>query len=188
MADSLFRGLGARELPDSHPGASVVADVSLDGIYLFTAVSLYAQWEMLPGSASMHGGPRLHRMLSDLTSVLARSKRRPLLLAGDFNVTSQSSRQPENEAAAVFARLKAWGLVSCPLTSDRPEGCVCPEGEDCRHVQTFRTGTQLDYVFGSPSLVTRMNGRAEQSPTAWQLSDHCTLVLDSMQDRVLVQD
>ncbi len=178
LADSLFRGLGAGELPDSHPGASAVADISLNGVYLFTAVSMYAQWEMLPGSSSMYGGPRLHRMLSDLTGVLARSGRRPVLLAGDFNVTSQGSRQPENEAAAVFARLRTWGLSSCPLTAGRVDGCDCPEGENCRHVQTFRTGTQLDYIFASPPLANRMTGRADHSSAAWQLSDHCPLVMD----------
>jgi exonuclease III len=177
LAESLFRGLGAGELPDSHPGACAVADISLDGAYLFTAVSVYAQWEMLPGSSSMYGSPRLHRMLSDLTGVLAPSRRRPLLLAGDFNITSQGSRLPENEAAAVFARLKAWGLASCPLSAEPLDGCDCPEGDGCRHIRTFRTGTQLDYAFASPSI--RLSSRAEHSSSAWQLSDHCPLVLDT---------
>ena len=39
----------------------------------------------------MYAGPRLHRILSDLTGVLAFSHRNPVVLAGDFNVTSQGA-------------------------------------------------------------------------------------------------
>jgi endonuclease/exonuclease/phosphatase family metal-dependent hydrolase len=178
LSDSLFRGLGAHELPDSHPGAFAVADVLLDGKRLFTAVSLYAQWETLPGSKSLYGGPRLHRMLSDLNGVLARAKRRPVLVAGDFNVTSQGTRAADNEAAAVFTRLRAWGMAGCPLSPRPLEGCICPEGEGCRHVKTFRTGTQLDYAFASSTLSGGLRCMVWDKKEAWQLSDHCPIVLD----------
>ena len=113
LAESLPAAVAFDELPDSHPGASAVADVHVDGRRLFTAVSLYAQWEMMPGGKTMYAGPRLHRMLSDLTGVLAFSHRNPVVLAGDFNVTSQGSRSSDNEAAAVFARLRAWRMADC---------------------------------------------------------------------------
>jgi hypothetical protein len=184
LASSLFRALGARELPDSHPGACAVADVSVDGIFLFTAISLYAQLEVVPGSkSSYYGGPRLHRMLSDLTGILARAKRRPALLAGDFNVTSQGARRSENEASAVFARLKAWGLESCSFAPDQPLGCDCPDGHNCRHVKTFRTGAQWDYAFASPSVLTRIHSSTDTRPAVWRLSDHCPMVLDIAEPR-----
>lgn len=178
LADSLFRGLGANELPDSHPGASAVADIFSNGERLLTVASLYAQWETLPGSKTVFGGPRLHRMLSDLNGVLARSRRRSVILAGDFNLTSQGARTSDNEADAVFARLRALGMTPCTLTAAPLEGCQCPEGKDCRHIRTFRTGAQLDYAFVSPALLTGLRCSVWDEPEAWRLSDHCPVVLD----------
>src|SRR5207244_1860638 len=151
------------------------ADVQLDGQRLFTAISLYAQWEMMPGSKTKYGGPRLHRMLSDLTGVLTRSRRGSVLLAGDFNVTSQGFRSRDNEAAAAVARLRGWGLqdsLASKATSPL-KGCRCPDGDACRHIKTYRTGAQLDYAFASPSLSEAVACHAEDTAKAWTLSDHC---------------
>lgn len=50
------------ELPDSHPGACAVADVQTkSGQRLFTAISLYGQWEMMPGGNDMYACARVHR-------------------------------------------------------------------------------------------------------------------------------
>ncbi len=184
LADSLFVAVALDELPDSHPGASAVADVLLDGRQLFTAVSLYAQWEMMPGSKTMmYAGPRLHRMLSDLTGVLASSHRNPVVLAGDFNVTSQGARSSDNEAAAVFARLRAWRMADCIARMGRDQAgaadCKCPDGAACSHVRTFRTGTQLDYAFVSDSIVPALlDCGTEATAEAWRRSDHCPIVID----------
>ncbi len=77
-----------------------------------------------PGSKSLHACTRAQRILSDLTGVLATSRRRPVVLAGDFNLTTQGAKQSaykdaSNAAAAVFARLEAWGMVDC-LKHTRP--------------------------------------------------------------------
>lgn len=184
LADSLFVAVALDELPDSHPGASAVADVLLDGRQLFTAVSLYAQWEMMPGSKTMmYAGPRLHRMLSDLTGVLASSHRNPVVLAGDFNVTSQGARSSDNEAAAVFARLRAWRMADCIAHKRARQAgaadCKCPDGAACSHVRTFRTGTQLDYAFVSDSIVPALlDCGTEATAEAWRRSDHCPIVID----------
>lgn len=183
LADSLPAAVAFDELPDSHPGASAVADVHLDGRQLFTAVSLYAQWEMMPGGKTMYAGPRLHRMLSDLTGVLASSHRNPVLLAGDFNVTSQGARSSDNEAAAVFARLRAWRMTDCIAHKRAGQAgvadCKCPDGAACHHVQTFQTGTQLDYAFVSDSIVPALlDCGTEATAEAWRRSDHCPIVID----------
>lgn len=189
LADSLPAAVANDELPDSHPGASTVVDVHAGDHHLMTAISLYAQWEMMPGGKRMFAGPRLHRMLSDLTGVLSLARRQPVLLAGDFNVTTQRERTVDNEASAAFSRLRAWGLTDCiaHTRSSRPSvRCDCPDGDACSHVQTFRRSpvsegfpTQLDYAFISVPFVSAVDAcTVGGSAAAWELSDHCPLVLD----------
>lgn len=183
LANSLFEHLKEHQLPDSHPGASAVTDITLPGQPTLTVASVYGQWEMMPGSSDMYAGPRLHRILADLTGVFAR-KRGPLaVVAGDFNVTTQGMRTKDNEASAVFARLRGWGLADCLWESrrdrERLSWCQCADGDDCAHVKTFRTGTHLDYVFASRALVgPTTKCFAEDTARAWSLSDHCPIVLE----------
>ena len=186
----------ADTLPDSHPGACAVADV-LDayGQPLFTAISLYGQREMMPGGKTMYACARVHRMVSDLTGVLAASRRHPVVLAGDLNVTTQGATSPRTQpeadgAAAVFARLRAWRLVDCiaRTRASRPRlaNCTCVDGEACSHVQTYRHNnhansnpTQLDYVFASESIISTLNEcRVIDAAAAWELSDHCPTLLE----------
>jgi exonuclease III len=195
LADCYTQGFKDDELPDSHPGACAVADVvDAKGRFQFTAVSLYGQWEMMP-NRRIYSCARLHRMISDLTAILDTSRRRPVLIAGDFNMTTQIAyeRQTAGETAgavAVFDRLKAWGLTDCfeATKAHRPKqgGCSCPEGKSCAHLQTFRLknrkdsrGTQLDYAFISKTLNPKLR-RCDVVHTdeAWSLSDHCPVVVD----------
>lgn len=195
LADCYLTPVVGAQLPDSHPGACAVADV-LDeaGKHLFTAVSLYGQWEVMP-VGKMYACARVHRMLSDLTPVLAGSRRRPLVLAGDLNVTTQrvASRQGQIDAdgaLAVFARLRAWRLIDCVdrtrSTRERLANCTCANGDACSHVRTVRhknrvdsPPTQLDYVFISESLSSSLRScRVVDEAAAWELSDHCPLLVD----------
>jgi exonuclease III len=180
---SLSAAVAEGELPDSHPGASAVADVLVNGRCLFTAVSLYTQWEMMPGGKTMYAGPRLHRMLSDLTGILALAHRKPVVLAGDLNITTQGAQSADNEASAAFHRLRAWQLVDCIINtreSRQPTTpCKCPDGDHCAHVRTFRTGSQLDYVFASKQIVHALTACVVKDvAAAWELSDHCPIVVD----------
>lgn len=136
-----------------------------------------------PGGKTMYAGARLHRMLSDLTGVLASAHRNPVVLAGDFNVTSQGARSSNNEGVAVFARLRAWGMANCIAHKRAGQAgvadCECPDGAACSHVQTFRTGTQLDYAFVSDSIVPALlDCRTESTAEAWRRSDLCPIVID----------
>jgi len=183
-------------LPDSHPGACAVADVVDRGRVVFSAISLYGSWEMMPGEKSAgghnkYGGPRLHRMLSDLTGLLAHGPRRAVVLAGDFNVTSQGEDSPDNEASAVFQRLRAWRFVDCishtRMSRPRMSDCECADGAGGSHVRTFKSGSQLDYAFVSEMIVPGLSAcTVEGTATAWELSDHCPIVVD-IDDRVLAQ-
>ena len=172
LADCYTTAVTGDQLPDSHPGACAIADVvDTEGRLVFTAVSLYGQWEAI-ADGRIYSCARLHRMISDLTGVFATSRRRPVVLAGDFNVTTQIAYSGQTQAetdgaAAVFIRLQAWGLADClaMTRASRPRlpDCTCPDGAACSHVQTFRLKnradsrpTQLDYAFVSNTLVPRL--------------------------------
>ena len=141
-------------------------------------------------SGSIYSCARLHRMLSDLTSVLATANRKPVLLAGDLNTTTQGAASKESHAAIAFGRLRAWGLVDCigRTRSSRPRlaSCTCPDGDACAHVRTYRHNhsadsdpTQWDYAFASESLVHALRKcQVIDDAAAWELSDHSPIVLD----------
>ncbi len=189
----------ARQLPDSHPGACAVADVlGASGEVLFTVVSLYGQWEVMAGGTE-ESTARLHRMLSDLTTLFLGRKRRPVVLAGDLNISTQwlEPARVRQSVAAAFSRIAAFGLVDCVARTrgGRPQlaGCPCGDGDMCSHVQTFRnkTGsdaatTQLDYVFASESMIDAVvRCDVVQTDAAWGLSDHCPIVLEIDEERLL---
>lgn len=202
LADCYLKTLDKGELPDSHPGACAAADVLVgNGKLAFTAISLYGQWEEMPGGGAIYACARLHRMISDLTDVFASSRRKPVVVAGDFNITTQIAYEGQTQtdtdgAAAVFARLRAWGLTDClnrTFTGSEPmPGCTCGEGDACAHVQTFRLKnevksrpTQLDYAFASQPLVPRLiRSQVIHDSEAWRLSDHCPLVLEFDEPRL----
>lgn len=186
---SHMKALATDELPDSHPGSCSVADVvEADGAVRLTAVSLYGQWEMRPGGKSMDASPRLHRMLSDLTGVFA-SRAVPIIVAGDWNISTQGAKSADNEAAAVFARLRAWRMADCIThtrqTRPRLTTCHCSGGDDCSHVQTYRHNnradagsTHFDYAFVSESLLPTLQCVVVDDAAAWALSDHCPILID----------
>jgi endonuclease/exonuclease/phosphatase (EEP) superfamily protein YafD len=198
LADCYLEPVAQGELPDSHPGASAVADVTdADGTFMFTAASVYGQWEMMPGGMQMDAGPRLHRIISDLAGILANARRYPLILAGDLNITTQYPDRPTQRAkdaaaaaSAAFARLNAFGLQDClihqPVRPHQIASCRCLDGDQCRHTRTFRSRNleesapaQLDYVFASDSVVTSVKTcYVDQSADAWALSDHAPVVLE----------
>ena len=183
------------ELPDTHPGACAVADVlGKGGRRLFTAISLYGQWEMMPGGKDMSASARVHRMLSDLTGILAYPRRGPVVLAGDLNLTTQCSEDPRaivaaKEAAVVFQRLRTWQLVDCVAamgeSRQRLPACVCLD-RPCSHIQTYRHNnsvrsnpTQFDYSFVSAALQPALTKcEIVDTEAAWRQSDHCPILLE----------
>jgi Endonuclease/Exonuclease/phosphatase family len=190
LADCYLTPVTGDQLPDSHPGACAVADVlDENDRRLLTAVSLYGQWEVM-ANGSMYSCARVHRMLSDLTGVLATSNRKSVVLAGDLNTTTQGAQSRENQAAVVFARLGAWGLVDCiaHTRESRPRlpNCTCLDGENCAHVRTYRhlgreksDPTQWDYAFVSASLLPGFRTcEVVDTAAAWELSDHCPILLE----------
>ena len=189
-----------RTLPESHPGTTAVADVVRKdtGQTCFVAASVYGQWDYLP-SGDIYSASTIHRILSDLTPLLVWTARKPhktpVLLAGDFNATTQVAatvqwKVEEEEADVLFRRIRALGLhdVVTHTAGSRPrlDPCSCPRPNDCSHVRTYRNNnktdsrpTQLDYAFCSEALLRRVVAcEVHDLEPAWALSDHCPLVLD----------
>lgn len=118
----------------------------------------------------------------------------PVVLAGDFNATTQIAAEEPweceiQEARVLFERLRALGLHDLiELTRDtrtRLDHCSCPAPASCAHVRTYRHGnrkdsrpTQLDYVFASKQLLPPTACKVWDEEAAWALSDHCPVVVD----------
>jgi exonuclease III len=154
-------------LEESHPGCVKVADVHrADGSYVATLISIYG----------IHGDPALngvryvpttvHRMLSDLTPLLDRS-RRSVIMGGDLNISPQIGYPDTRHHELVIDRIKAFGLVDC----------LGRFHDD--YVQTHRhPGSaqpwQDDWIFAGKRLAESLRScDADHSEEAWSLSDHC---------------
>lgn len=189
--------LGERKdgaLPESHPGASAVADIiDANGKRRCTAVSFYGQWEGVADRQRYYSCAKVHRILSDLTGILATVRKQPLLVAGDFNLTTQiaydgQTRAETEGAAAAFARIQAWGLSDLVRQTrdsrSQLASCTCPAPAGCGHIQTYRHANkvgsrpiQLDYAFVSPALASA-RCLVVHDDEAWGLSDHCPIVIE----------
>ena len=198
----------AGELIECQPGASAVADVIeiASGLPRIVAVSFYGAWEYLPKDPekpnkrqAIYSVATSHRTLSDLTPLLVWSRKMPhkipVLLAGDFNATTQIATDNYwdveiSEAATLFDRMRALGLrdLIAVTRESRPRlpGCSCPSPDICCHVRTYRHAnraegrpTQLDYVYGSEQVLQQLSGcTVLDEAAAWALSDHCPIVID----------
>ncbi len=164
----------------------------------FIAASVYGKWDYLPNE-QIYALSTVHRILSDLTPLLVGPGKRqhatPVLVAGDLNATTQVAagnqwRCEGEEADVLFGRFRALGLrdVIAHTARSRPrlDPCSCPEATTCSHARTYRNAnradsrpTQLDYVFVSDALLPTVTAcTVHDVEGAWQLSDHCPVVVD----------
>jgi endonuclease/exonuclease/phosphatase family metal-dependent hydrolase len=177
---------------DSHPGCVVAADVRLDGGARHTAISLYGLQEY---RKHIDGEPyrlryavtAVHRILSDLTPLIdlhGRSRvKRPLVLGGDLNVSSQidpPDRRRHREVLERFAGLGLKDTWAAAPDSIRAPDCTC-EDQPCRHVRTHTHGRsprpwQLDYVFANPAWKP-ISAETHLDEDTWTRSDHAPVVV-----------
>jgi len=130
------------DLRPSWPGAVAVAELADTGSPPLTFVSLHALFE------SGWGFRSAHRLVGDLIYLFAdrfrprtRGPAAGLVVAGDFNISTQFDPPWDAHARLVFAQLDAYGLVN-PLTAEaagrgRLPGCRCSE-DPCPHFETWR--------------------------------------------------
>ena len=182
-------------LADSHPGATAVANVVIDGAVQFVAVSMYGVMDNTGGGRTRHATTSLHRMLSDLMPVS--EARVPVVLAGDLNVTTQPMKGDpggwwHDQHRSLFARIEGLGMVDAArlpgFVATPSKGCTCAE-DPCTHFRTIRhmndpasTPYEIDWAFVSKALARRIrSGRVVDTDDAWSRSDHCPIevVLDA---------
>jgi hypothetical protein len=174
----------------SRAGSIAAADVMIDGQVGFTALSVYAAWEMAAGRAYADGSA--HRILSDL-SALAISGRHRLIVAGDWNVLrgygEHSDRYWRSRYGTVFARAEALGLSfvgpeypngrqASPWPRELPPDSLCVPTFHHNRQSPESATRQLDFVFASTALADRVHVRALNEPENWGPSDHCRVFID----------
>jgi len=174
------RGLPIREFEletISHPGAMIVGEVTLPGGRELTAISIYGALEKpLRAKAAKpesYATTSMQRMLSDLTFLLdGVYGRRPIVMGGDTNVSTQLPPPWTAHHQAVIDRIAAFGLIDCLALSH--------DG----HVQTQRhprskVAWQNDYLYVSKDLRSKIRScEPIATETAWSLSQHCPVLLE----------
>jgi exonuclease III len=177
---------GKVELLRTSPGSVAIAEVKLSRTQPLVAISVYGLIDQGYAITTMH------RIVSDLTPLLDRvDTKKRIVLAGDFNLSTQLSPPDRERHRNFFDRLEQFDLVDliADTAGSRPslEGCPC-EDEPCRHVRTHIRARdkdpkpwQDDYVFVSRALrekVTSCEVRGAGDPDPWQFSDHCPIVVE----------
>jgi endonuclease/exonuclease/phosphatase family metal-dependent hydrolase len=171
------------EVKASRAGSWTVGEVTLHDDVNVVVIAVYGLLDMLSDQS-------MHLSLSELSPLFDDPEYRDrIVLAGDFNLTTQwSDERLHQRAASVFARLDGFGLKDClaeKRTPGRLEGCTC--GGPCSHTRTKwidgRDGGgyphQMDYVYASSALID--DGRLVRceplDTDRWKaFSDHAPIV------------
>lgn len=146
----------------------VVANTKIEGVKL-TLISVYGRFDKI-GNGPIHSIPNLHRVLSDLTSILNGdvNGKRNIVLGGDLNASLQFDDK--------------WGGTSNKIFFDRVNGfelndCFKLQGHK-DFIQTLRQrGSeykwQNDYIFVSKSLSRKfVDCEVVDTPEVRKYSDH----------------
>ncbi len=187
---------GSRELVASWPGTLAAALIRPPMGEPVIAVSMYAPWVRthdLAGCSKLFADGTAHRVISDLSTLIAKERGHRILAAGDLNVLRGHGEGGDDWLAAryetVFDRMEVMGL-RC-VGPEHPNGRQAdpwPEELplDSRNVPTFRPSwqspesatRQLDYVFASAELADSIVVRALNTPEEWGPSDHCRIGIE----------
>ncbi len=186
----------SRELVASWPGTLAAALVKPRSGEPVIAVSMYAPWVRThprAGRNCLFADSSAHRVVSDLSTFIAKKREHRVLAAGDLNILRGYGEDGDDWLAAryrtVFDRMEVLGLPC--VGPEHPNGRQADPwpGElprDSRNVPTFHhsrqspeTATrQLDYVFASTELADSIAVRALNAPEEWGPSDHCRIEID----------
>ena len=179
-------------LPVSRSGTLTAVDVDLsDGPA--SLVSAYAFWERPCGEklGRIYADASAHRLVSDISGLLATNHRHRVIVAGDFNIFyghgEGGSVYWKERYASVFARFEALGMKF--VGPQFPDGGRQADSRpdtlpaESMNVPTFYSNRQkpatatwqLDFVFASRSLSDRIRVRALNAIEEWGPSDHCRI-------------
>ncbi|MCY7306985.1 MAG: hypothetical protein LH632_12725 [Rhodoferax sp.] len=159
-----------------------------------TLISMYSVWENRHRDAEgdkIFADASAHRLISDISSLVARERGHRIVAAGDLNCLygygEQGREYWKARYATIFARFAAIGLPFVgPQHPNGRQASPWPKelpGES-RNVPTYYTAQQkmperatrqLDFVFASPDLASRVDVRAMNEASEWGPSDHCRI-------------
>jgi exonuclease III len=188
----------ASALPVSLPGTLALAEVTVESTgEVITVVSMYGAWEQPIGDAKtkwIYADGAVHRLLSDLSALIARQHGHKIIAAGDLNILcgygDLGSPYWRDRYSSVFQRLEAIGLkfVGPQATDGGQQASPWPSElpVSSQNVPTYRTRQgdpnsatrQLDFVFASKDIAARVRTRALNTPAEWGPSDHCRVLIE----------
>lgn len=170
------------------PGTLALARVRA-GNELVTVASMYGMWQ--EEGNLIWADKSVHRIIDDLATHVRDGE--SVIAAGDLNTLyGYGEHGNQNWAlrhAAVFRRFEETGLVYCGPVAPNGRQAVpwppeLPEGS--LNVPTYRPGfchpakatRQLDFVFATSDLASRLAVRALNGEGEWGLSDHCRIEIE----------
>ena len=187
---------GTGELVASWPGTLAVASVTPPSGEPVIAVSMYAPWvraHALTRGTSIISDGSAHRIVSDLSTLIAKENGHRVLAAGDMNILRGYGEYGDEYWAAryrtVFDRMEIMGLPCVgPEFPNGRQADPWPDElpRDSRIVPTFHSNRkspetatrQLDYVFASTELAESLTVQALNAPDKWGPSDHCQIEIE----------
>jgi len=200
LADPVVRPLGLagpNELAVSRAGTLALAKVVPREGQAFTVVSVYSVWERpVPRSEGgwIYADASAHRLISDLSALVASQRGARILVAGDWNILNGygegGSAYRGQRYRSVFNRLEVLGfrlvgprqpdgISASPHPSELPPGSL--------DVPTYRTDEadpatgqrQLDFVFATEAMADEVTKvQALNRPEEWGPSDHCRVSIE----------
>ncbi len=156
-----------------------------------TFVSMYALWENRyhdVGGDRIYADASAHRLISDISGLVAQAKGHRIVAAGDLNCLYGHGERGRSYWAAryqtIFDRFSALGLAFVgPQAPNGRQASPWPKElpAESKNVPTYHTNRQtpatatrqLDFVFASRDIADRIVVRAMNRPEEWGPSDHC---------------
>ena len=181
------------ELAVSRPGTLTAAVVTPEDGQPFTVVSMYGIWEQphsTTGSRWIYADGSVHRVISDLSSLVGQEKGHRILAAGDLNILhgygDHGSVYWASRYRTVFTRMAALGFSFVgPQAHAGRQADPWPDElpRDSKNVPTYHTNQQmpatatrqLDFVFASNGFANDIRTAALNEPEHWGPSDHCRI-------------
>ncbi|MCC5947341.1 MAG: endonuclease/exonuclease/phosphatase family protein [Nitriliruptoraceae bacterium] len=185
--------LDAVAVPVSRPGTLAVADIHA-GDAAVTVASMYGGWDRSADPRrTIYADAAVHRLLSDLASMVTGPRGHRLIAAGDLNVLHRYGEHGDPYWAAryatVFDRAESMGLrfvgpqapngrQADPRPDELPEASLDVPTYHTRQQGPAGATRQLDFVFVSDELADRVRVHALNEVDDWGPSDHCRIQIE----------
>lgn len=181
------------KLAVSRRGSIAAATVSLSGEDPITLVSWYAAWEKDIAHKWPYADASVHRLISDISQLISTQRSHRIIIAGDINILhgygESGNRYWGERYASVFARMEALGvpfvgpqypngMQPSPLPTEMPDGCLDVPTFRSKRTESSSATRQMDFVFASRSLHSRLNVTARNGEDEWGPSDHCRVLIE----------